>query len=362
MDLVSLGQLQCGWRVRTCQRGNHQQRQPKRRSVLFAYEWGKFTTIFHNAAGSGVESVASTTTPAAGTWYHVVATVLEPKGSATAEAIVYVNGIRESGANANTYTTVYVTNLPVVIGCRAAANGVFNLPFQGTIDEVRIYDRALTSSDVLELYQNKAFSLFNNGIGSWNGLAGSGGNAALDSSSLNFCTNLYTAPLGTPGSLASVLNLETADSLPAGSTFADVYYNSGIKVAVASTNLTIAAGGVAFATATAPGKLTFQNSIVTYILNSSDSNGIKDGANPTSLLQSGTGTVIVTGTNTFSGGATINSGTVQLGNGGAVTGQELGTATTVTDNGVLAFNGNNSASFNTSITGNGAVTQKGPGR
>jgi hypothetical protein len=117
---------------------------------------GKFATIFHNAAGSGTESVSGTTTPAANTWYHVVATVLEPKGNATAEAIVWVNGVRESGANANTYTTVYSSTLPTVIGCRADASGNFTLPFQGTIDEVRIYSRALSTNDVFQLYTNNA--------------------------------------------------------------------------------------------------------------------------------------------------------------------------------------------------------------
>ena len=141
--------------------------------------------------------------PPPDTWYHVAVTVLEPKGSAAAEAIIYVNGVLDSGANANTYTTVYSTNLPVTIGCRMAASGAVNLQFLGAIDEVRIYKRALSASDIVQLYQNKAFSLVNNGIGFWNGLAGSGGNATLDTTSLNFSTNLYTAPVGTAASLTT---------------------------------------------------------------------------------------------------------------------------------------------------------------
>ena len=71
--------------------------------------------------------------------------------------------------------------------------------------------------------------------------------------------------------------------------------------------------------------------------------------------------MILIGTNTFSGGVTINSGTVQLGNGGGVSGRELGTAPTVTDNGTLAFDGGNSLNFSSSIAGSGSVTQKGSG-
>ena len=128
-----------------------------------------------------------------------------------------------------------------------------------------------------------------------------------------------------------------------------------------NTNLTIASGGVALGNANGAGTVTFLNSAAIYLLNSTDANGLKDGANPTSLAQSGVGTVILTGTNTFSGGATINSGTVQVGNGGAVTARELGTAATVTDNGALVFNGNNSVTFTNTIAGTGTVAQNGSG-
>jgi hypothetical protein len=121
---------------------------------------GNFTTIFHNAAGSGVETVNSTNTLAAGTWYNVTATVWVPRQSGSlAEALIYVNGSLVSGTNSNTYTTVYNTNLPVTIGCRANASGVISSPFEGTIDQVRIYDRALSASDVLQLYNTEANQL-----------------------------------------------------------------------------------------------------------------------------------------------------------------------------------------------------------
>ncbi len=322
---------------------------------------GKFVGIFHNVSLGSAETATSTTIPASNTWYHVAVTVLEPKGSANAEAILYVNGVVQSGANANTFTTVYTTNSPVTIGARAAANGSVTLPFQGTIDEVRIYDRALTASDIVQLYQNKAFTVINSGVGSWNGLAGSGGNATLDTSSLNFCTNTFTAPIGTAASLSTVLSFEGANALSIGAVFGDTYYSSSNQFPVTSTNLTIASGGVALGTATGAGTITFQNSGLTYIVNSSDANGIKDGANPTSLVQAGNGTTILTGINSFSGGATINNGTLQLGNGGVVTGQELGTASTVNDNGTLVFNGNNSLNFSKGINGTGALVQKGSG-
>ena len=322
---------------------------------------GHFVGIQHNAANSGGQSVSSTLTPAAGVWYHVAVTFTTAGGASHLQMAMYTNGVLSANSPANTYTTVYVTNLPVTIGARAAANGSVTLPFEGSIDEVRIYDRALSASDILQLYQNKAFILNNNGIGSWNGLAGSGGNAALDTSSLNFCTNLFSGPLGTPDNLADVLNLEASNSLSLGCAFGDAYYSGGSRVVVASTNLTIATGGVAVGTTNGAGTINFQNTALTYVVNSSDSNGIKDGANPSSVVVSGQGTVIFTGINSYSGGATINSGTVQIGNGGAITGQELGSSSSVTDNGALVFDGNNVFNFSKSISGNGGVTQEGSG-
>ena len=75
------------------------------------------------------------------------------------------------------------------------------------------------------------------------------------------------------------------------------------------------------------------------------------------VTQIGTGTTILTGTNTYGGGTTITAGTLQLGNGGA-TGSIVGD---VTDNGILAFDRNNTLTFAGTISGAGAVTQIGTG-
>jgi fibronectin-binding autotransporter adhesin len=317
---------------------------------------GKVTSVLRNAANNGNEILSGTTVLAAGTWYHVATTVLEPKGSADAEVIVYVNGVRESPANANTYTTTFSSSQPVTIGGRMNGSGVVNLPFQGIIDEVRIYSRALTATDILQMYQNKAFNIVNSGVGYWNGRAGSGGNATLDATSLNFSTNLYSAAFVNANSLADLFSMETATSIPLSCVFADGYFSNKSTIPVTTSNLTIAAGGVA------AGTVTFLNSALTYTVSSSDSIGLKDGANPTSVVQAGPGTTVLTGNNTFSGGVTINAGgTIQMGNGGTISGHELGTASTVTDNGSLVFNGNNSLSFGSTITGAGSLTQKGSG-
>ena len=69
------------------------------------------------------------------------------------------------------------------------------------------------------------------------------------------------------------------------------------------------------------------------------------------------GAVILTGANTYTGGTTINAGTLQLGNGGT-TGSIVGN---VVDNSNLAFNRSDAVTFPGLISGTGVVSQAGTG-
>jgi autotransporter-associated beta strand protein len=76
-----------------------------------------------------------------------------------------------------------------------------------------------------------------------------------------------------------------------------------------------------------------------------------------SVTQTGIGTTILTGNNTYAGGTTIRAGTLQLGNGGT-TGSITGN---VLDNGVLVFNRSDSVTFGGVISGTGSLIQQGAG-
>jgi len=80
-----------------------------------------------------------------GQWFHVVGVY----DSVAEKAKVYVNGVKENEAT-RTGLINYSTANPVRIGIRSPGT---TLPFNGLIDEVRIYNRALSAEEIWEHYR-----------------------------------------------------------------------------------------------------------------------------------------------------------------------------------------------------------------
>ncbi|MDQ8728877.1 autotransporter-associated beta strand repeat-containing protein [Bradyrhizobium sp. LHD-71] len=74
-------------------------------------------------------------------------------------------------------------------------------------------------------------------------------------------------------------------------------------------------------------------------------------------IKTGSGTLTLTGNNTYTSGTTISAGTLQIGNGGT-SGSIVGD---VVNNGVLTFNRSDDLSYGGAISGTGALTKLGAG-
>ncbi len=88
--------------------------------------------------------------------------------------------------------------------------------------------------------------------------------------------------------------------------------------------------------------------------------GAPSGSGTISLVVSGSGTQVLAGSNTYTGATSVNAATLQVGDGGS--GEFLGSPTVALSNSaLLVFNHANALTYAGSISGNGGMTQTGPG-
>ena len=103
---------------------------------------GKLTFIFYQSG------IAFTSTSNAAlennAWSHVVGTL------SNSEVHLYINGLKDSSRQFNDFSSVTSTTYGLSIGRLGTYSGYY---FNGKIDEVRMYDRALSAADVQALYQ-----------------------------------------------------------------------------------------------------------------------------------------------------------------------------------------------------------------
>ena len=77
------------------------------------------------------------------------------------------------------------------------------------------------------------------------------------------------------------------------------------------------------------------------------------------MTQKGSGSLVLTATNSYTGGTAISAGTLQLGNGGTI--GSISSTGAIVDNGNLTFDRSDSITFSNYIHGDGSVTQSGTG-
>ncbi|MBD3260062.1 hypothetical protein GF371_05570, partial [Candidatus Woesearchaeota archaeon] len=101
----------------------------------------------YNGSSGGSNSVVSTTRINDSAWHHVVAV----RNNQTGRMLIYIDGSLENN-NSRINKGSISNSHNVFIGSRA---NISNTHFNGTIDNARIYNRALTSAQILALYRNK---------------------------------------------------------------------------------------------------------------------------------------------------------------------------------------------------------------
>ncbi len=132
-------------------------------------------TVNHDNAAAG-HTLNSTPTLSVG-WHHIAGTYNIVNAS-TAEVAVYIDGVKDVnattgmstayGANAATPVVIGVYNTPLTIGANAAGSNSF---LGGMLDDVRIYNRALTAAEI-QARANEGASLqvatiVNGAVGYW---------------------------------------------------------------------------------------------------------------------------------------------------------------------------------------------------
>jgi len=109
----------------------------------------------------GNDLCGNTVTLSKNTWYHVVVTY----NSTTRK--IYLNGVQDASANPSSVPAVSGSVLDI------GMNTDYDWPFTGKIDEVRIYGRELSQSEVTELYQQGQMKINSSQSGKLtNGLVG----------------------------------------------------------------------------------------------------------------------------------------------------------------------------------------------
>ncbi|MFW0862569.1 MAG: DUF2341 domain-containing protein [Candidatus Komeilibacteria bacterium] len=161
--------------------------------LLFANWWATGRIDFLvSGNGSSYSTVSSADGAAtAGTWHHIVGVY-----DAGSFIKLYIDGVLANTNSTSIPSSLHISTMPVGIGIDYD-NGSSETPFRhfdGRIDEVMIYDRALSKDEVLQLYNTNAAS-FSMGVetsytGSVNG--GDGSDGALTVTSANTVVNTYS--------------------------------------------------------------------------------------------------------------------------------------------------------------------------
>lgn len=110
---------------------------------------GPGLALYHADGSKSIQRWKSTLSVSAGTWFHLAATYSAATESG-ADIDVYINGVvvDDTSSDALPYTGMTNGTAHLRVGTAATTSN----PLGGSVDDVRIYSRALTSAEVSALY------------------------------------------------------------------------------------------------------------------------------------------------------------------------------------------------------------------
>lgn len=181
--------------------------------------------VFEVSDGTDEYSLTSSTTfPAAG-WFHFVV-VWDQDSAANSE--IYIDGAANGATDSGTIGNI--GDLSNALTFRVGSESDTNNALRGSIDEVRVYNRALSTTEIQSLYiqgggtkvnssvsQMQGTGRLNSGLVGYWGLDDGSGTSATDSSTNGNTGTLTNSPTWTTGQIGGAVNFDgTDDHITAG--------------------------------------------------------------------------------------------------------------------------------------------------
>ena len=171
---------------------------------------------YNSDTGLNGPQISSNKVIAINTWYFI--TVVEDPSNPTTGKRIYVNGVLD---NSGAESAIYTVAIPIPIAYSPKFAGSANY-FKGTLDDVRIYNRALSAADVAKLYNAGAAkqnvsqaTLIPNGlVGYW----------TMDGKTTNWSTNQELDSSGN-GNTGTLVNMSQTTSPVLGKIGQALYLN-----------------------------------------------------------------------------------------------------------------------------------------
>jgi hypothetical protein len=120
---------------------------PGNRHWMLLVDTSKNIKFYIYNTDSNQQTVTSSTVLNANQWYHIAVTLT------TSDVKIYINGVEDTTAS-STYSTIQNDGADLQIGRRGKNTG--HNYFNGSIDQVRIFSKALSSDEVATLYAETA--------------------------------------------------------------------------------------------------------------------------------------------------------------------------------------------------------------